>query len=174
MYFQNSHDRRDFPIPATPITEAMWALRPSALWWNSSLMVRSSASRPTNGASRPVDRWPPPTMATTRSARHSSTGSVLPLRSCVPAPSYTMAASVDRSGVRRCLDTRGRVHQVAGHHPLPGGADGHGGLTGEHAGPSLEVRPPDIAAHLGHALDQVEAGPHGPLGVVLLGHRGPP
>ena len=85
MYFQNSHDRRDLPIPATPITETMCALRSPALWWNSSFTPRSSASRPTKGASSPSDRCRPPTMATTRRARHKATGSALPLSSWSPA-----------------------------------------------------------------------------------------
>src|SRR5438132_435682 len=46
MYFENSHDSRDLPMPATPITESRCDRRSPALAWNSSLTVRSSGSRP--------------------------------------------------------------------------------------------------------------------------------
>src|SRR5438093_1262280 len=58
MYFSNSHERRDFPIPATPTTDTRRARDSSALAWNRSLTSRSSAARPTNGASSPVERRP--------------------------------------------------------------------------------------------------------------------
>src|SRR2546425_405822 len=79
MYFSNSQERRDLPIPATPITETRWALRSSDEVWKSSLIERSSRSRPTKGASRPECRSAPPREATTRRARHSGTGPRLPL-----------------------------------------------------------------------------------------------
>ena len=59
MYFSNSHDSRDLPMPAMPVTETSCAFRSSAEPWNSSLTSRSSRSRPTNGASSAVDRSAP-------------------------------------------------------------------------------------------------------------------
>ena len=87
MYFSNSHDRRDFPMPAMPVTETSCAFCSSAEPWNSSLTSRSSRSRPTNGASRPDERSAPFDPATTRSARQSGTGSALPFSSWLPASS---------------------------------------------------------------------------------------
>ena len=59
-------------------------------------MSRSSRSRPTNGASRPVDFSARRAPATTRSARKSCTGSAFPLSSCAPASSNAIAASEAR------------------------------------------------------------------------------
>ena len=75
MYFSNSHDSRDFPTPADA-GHGHELRRPwSALEWYSSLSIRSSRSRPTNGASSPSTRSsrrdPPPPAArgTARAAR---------------------------------------------------------------------------------------------------------
>ena len=92
-YFSNSHDRRDLPIPAGPLTRTRCARPVSALVWKRSFTRRSSRSRPTNGASRPDDRPSPPRLATTRRARQSRIGSVLPFSSCSPASSKAIAAS---------------------------------------------------------------------------------
>ena len=55
MYLKNSHTSRDLPIPAIPVTDTRCARLSSAQAWNSSLIWRSSRSRPTNGASSPSD-----------------------------------------------------------------------------------------------------------------------
>ena len=87
MYLKNSHESRDLPVPATPITETRWPCDSPAEAWKSSLITRSSRSRPTNGASRPAERCAPPMPPITRTARHSGTGSTLPLSSRAPASS---------------------------------------------------------------------------------------
>ena len=63
------------------------ALLSSAEAWKSSLIIRSSRSRPTKGASSPEVRRAPSEPATTRTARHRCTGSALPFISCAPASS---------------------------------------------------------------------------------------
>ncbi len=94
-YFSNSHPRRLFPTPATPVTTTNRA-RPSA--WvacSASLTARSSASRPAIGACRPSTRCAPPTAATTVSARNSRTGSALPFSTCSPMSLNATAACVN-------------------------------------------------------------------------------
>ena len=79
-------------------------------------------------ASRPSDRPWPPRLATTRRARQAGTGAVLPLSTCSPAASKTMAragrslgrlADEDRAGRRDGLQPAGGVDEVAGDHPWP-------------------------------------------------------
>jgi hypothetical protein len=84
-YFSNSHPNRDFPTPAAPITLTSRAERRSTQAWNNSLTSRSSASRPTSGASNPSIRCEPPTPDTTHCARHRGVGSALPFSTCSPA-----------------------------------------------------------------------------------------
>ena len=67
------------------------------------------------------------------------------------------------------LDTGGRVDEVARDHALIGPADRDGGLARHHARSGG-----DSLAELLDSVDQVEAGPDGPLGVVLAGRRGSP
>ncbi len=81
MYLKNSQPGRDLPIPPIPVTETRKALRSSALAWKSSFNMRSSRSRPTNGASKPSALSAPRPPETTRSARHTGTSPVLPLTS---------------------------------------------------------------------------------------------
>ena len=50
----------------------------------------------------------------------------------------------DLTGLGCGLDAGGRVHQVSRHHPLAGGRQVHGGLPGEHPGPS----PKTVGSHL--------------------------
>ena len=85
MYFSNSQPSLDLPTPGGPDTSTRRGIRRSAAAWNSSLMVRSSASRPVSGASRPSTRWTPPTADSTRVTRHSRCGSALPFKACCPA-----------------------------------------------------------------------------------------
>ena len=67
------------------------------------------------------------------------------------------------------LHPRGAVHDIARHHALADGADGDGRLTGQHAGADAQVGDADLVAERAHGGDQVERGPHRPLGVVLGG-----
>ena len=96
MYFRNSQPSRDLPVPAGPDTSTIRGTRRSAAAWNSSLIVRSSASRPVSGASSPSTRWLPPTPASTRVARHSGTGSDLPFSRCSPASANPTALPASR------------------------------------------------------------------------------
>ena len=48
-------------------------------------------------------------------------------------------AHVDGAGERDRLDPRRRIDEVAGHHPLPFGADRYCGLPGEDAGPRAQT-----------------------------------
>ena len=67
------------------------------------------------------------------------------------------------------LEPGGGVDEVARDHPLVRGADGDGGLAGEHAGPGL-----DAGAQLAHRVDQLQRGPHRALRVVLARDRRAP
>jgi len=82
----------------------------------------------------------------------------------------------DEDGARLCsrLDARGRVDEVAGDHAFPRGAERDRSLACEDACPRLQSR-----SELGDCRDEVEGGPHRPLGVVLVcdgrapdGHHG--
>ena len=96
MYLKNSHNSRDLPLPASPVTVTRRAVLFSTVSSATAMIVSSSRSRPTNGASSPTPRRAPPTPATTRSARQAWTGCSRPLTSCVPASSYSIAASLAR------------------------------------------------------------------------------
>ena len=95
-YFSNSQPSRDLPTPAGPATSTSRGTRRSAAAWNSSRMVRSSASRPVSGASSPSTRCDPPTPDSTRVARHSCTGSDLPFSACSPASANRTALPASR------------------------------------------------------------------------------
>ena len=96
MYFRNSQPSRDLPTPAGPDTSTSRGTCRSAAAWNSSLTVRSSASRPVSGASSPSTRWLPPTPASTLVARHSRAGSALPFSTCSPASANPIALPASR------------------------------------------------------------------------------
>jgi hypothetical protein len=77
-------------------------------------------------------------------------------------------------GLRQRLHPGGRVDDVARHHALAHGADGHGRLTREHPRPHPQVGDADLVPERGHGRDQVERRPDGPLGIVLGGVVGAP
>ena len=178
MYLNSSHDSRDFPMPATPVIETTCALRSSAVAWKSSLGTRNS--RPDRRTAIPAR-----SSGATASERDHSHGaesacvSDLPLSSCSPGisrrwPLQSHARRFghqDRSRRSRGLDARGRVHEVAGNHPLPLGAQSDGGLTGGDARPEGERRRPHLLAERGHGSDEVERRAHRALGVVFLRDR---
>jgi hypothetical protein len=87
MYLLNSHVSRDFPMPATPSTETRCTFPWSAESWNSSLVIRSSRSRPVKCGSRAVDLLVALRRPTTREARQRSTGASFPFSSKEPAGS---------------------------------------------------------------------------------------
>jgi hypothetical protein len=93
MYLKNSQPSRDLPTPAGPDTTTSRGTRRPAAAWNSSLMVRSSASLPVSGASSPSTRCDPPIPASTRAARHNRAGSALPFSACSPASANPIAPS---------------------------------------------------------------------------------
>src|SRR5215469_5931917 len=96
VYFSNSHPSRDFPTPAGPETTTIRGTRRSADAWNSSLIVRSSASRPTSGPSKPSTRCAPPSADTTLVALQSFFGSALPFSRCSAASAYPTELAVSR------------------------------------------------------------------------------
>ena len=79
---------------------------------------------------------------------------------------------VAASGRGDRLDPGGGVHTVADHEALVWGL-GRRDATGHHPDAGLEIGPV-LGAVGGDGRDELEAGPHGPLGVVLLRHGGAP
>ena len=80
------------------------------------------------------------------------------------------------SGGGGCLESAGRVHEIAGDHPLVGGADRDDGLARQDTGASL-----DAWSEAVDRVDEVERRPNSALGVVLVcrrrspdGHHGVP
>ena len=80
----------------------------------------------------------------------------------------------DGPGARRGLEARGRVDDVAGHHPLADRADGDRRLAADDAGPRGELRQADLAADRRDRGDQLDRRADRPLGVVLAGDRRTP
>ena len=179
MYLKNSQERRDLPVPATAITETRWAFDSPADAWKSSLITRSSRSRPTNGASRPVERSAPP-----RAADDPHRPPELH-RLGLPLQLVRARVLVDDGRLGRPLASTRRRGRVPGSAtdwireavftrspatiPSPLGADGDRGLAGEDAGPRPQVGRAHLLAERVDRADQVEGGAHRPLGVVLLG-----
>ena len=151
MYLKNSHERRDLPVPATAITETRCAFDSSAEAWKSSLITRSSRSRPTNGASSPVERSAPPRPPITRTrppelhglglALELAHAGVLVDHGGLGRP-LRRVADEDAARLGDRLDPRGGVHEVAGHHALADRADRDRGLAREDAGPRPQVGDP--------------------------------
>ena len=96
MYFSNSHESRDLPIPAVPTIDSEAGAAVVRGRVEELLGEPSSRSRPTNGDSTPTERPSPPRFAITRSACQSCTGSAFPFSSRSPAAWYATAASVAR------------------------------------------------------------------------------
>ena len=132
-----------------PTTETRCAFPSSAQPWKSSLTMRSSRSRPTNGGSRPADCCAPPRAASTRSARCSADRLRLPLQLVLARRLVgdrrlrrPLRRLADEHGarLRGRLDPRRRVHQVAGDHPLAHRTDRHRRLAGQYPRPGRERR----------------------------------
>ena len=183
MYFSNSQPSRDLPTPAGPDTSTSRGTRRSAAAWNSSLTVRSSASRPISGASSPSTRCDPPTPASTRVARHRSLRLRLALQRVLPGIGEPDRAA--RQPLRRPIDQHlprlgrrlhpgGGVHRIPGHHPLTGRAQRDRHLTGHHPRPRRQTRHPRLRPQLAHRGHQIQRGAHRPLRVPLRRHRRPP
>ena len=86
------------------------------------------------------------------------------------SPGHLVDVTAPRAGSR--LDARRGVHPVADDEALLGGL-GRGGATGHDPDAGLELGLV-LGAVGGHGRDELEPGPHGPFGVVLLGDRGTP
>ena len=149
MYFSNSHPSRLLPTPAGPDTSTNRGCRRSTDAWNSSRIIRISTPRPISGASSPSTRCAPPIADTTCVARHTRSGSTLPLSWCSPASSNLIALVVNRRVVPSTSTCAGRgdgldagrgVHRIAGDHPLVRRPDRHGDLAGHDAGPRSRDR----------------------------------
>ena len=78
-------------------------------------------------------------------------------------------ADEDGPGRRDRLQPARRVDEIAGDHALVRGAERHGGLAGQDAGPRRDPRPEGA-----DRVDELEPGPDGSLGVVLVGGRRAP
>jgi hypothetical protein len=74
------------------------------------------------------------------------------------------------AGLGDRLDARGGVDKIARDHSLPLGAERHGGLACQDAGPGFEVRRLELVSERRDGRDQIEGRAHGALGVVLLRH----
>jgi hypothetical protein len=75
---------------------------------------------------------------------------------------------------RERLNSGGCVYKIPRYHALVFRADSHRGLTRKHSRARPELRQPHLDSQLAHALDQLQGGPHGAFGVVLLGRRRSP
>ena len=178
MYFSNSHASRDLPIPAIPETSTSWARLSSSEAWKRSLTSCSSRFRPTNGASSPAERIEPPRPATTRSARQSCTGSVLPFISCRPASSYAIVASVARFVASPVSTVPGSAADWIRDAVLTRSPATIPWFVAPSVTAASPVRIPARARSSGSssgiAAREVERGPDGALGVVLLSDRNAP
>ena len=144
---------------------------------------RRSPSRPTNGASSPCSRSRPPTPATTRAARHSRSGSALPLTDVLAGVlvgdrrrGHLPGDLVDqhRAGLGRRLDARRGVDPVADDQPLARVARAPRPARSRRrpapADPGRRPRSPNTVT----ASTISSAGTDGPLGVVLARRRDAP
>ena len=169
-------------MPAWPTSDTRRARRSRPTAWNCSFRKRSSSVRPTNGGSRASGRRAPPRSPTTRTASHDATGADLPLSSCSPAATNSIAASA-ASFVASPTSTP------------PGGATDWSRAAVLTMSPvtmpwpsaptltaASPVRTPTRTCEI-HAglpaerrdhVDEIEGGPDGALGVVLVGDRGAP
>ena len=129
MYFSNSQASLDLPMPGAATIDSRCARRSSATVWNSSLTMRSSRSRPTNGDSTPYR----PALATP--CRHHAEGAIERHRLGLALELVHAGVRIDDRRLARAarrladehgsrlgdaLDPRGGVDEVACHHPLTG------------------------------------------------------
>jgi len=83
-------------------------------------------------------------------------------------------ADQDRPRVRDRLDAGGGVHQVTRDHPLPLRVECDRGLAGQDTGASAELRGTDLLPERSYDGRELQGGPDGALGVVLVRDRRPP
>ena len=166
MYFSNSQPSRDLPTPAGPDTSTSRGTRRSAAAWNSSLTVRSSASRPDQRRLQPIDplhaaypgqhpHRPPQTLRLGLALQRMLPGIGEP----DPAARQPLRRPIGQHlpRLRRRLHPRRGVHRIPGHHPLAGGPQGDRHLTGHHPGPRRQARHPALRTQLTHAATSSSA-----------------
>ena len=152
---------------------------PRRLPWKSSLTRRSSRSRPTNGGSRPAERWAPPRRGqhAQRAAERHRLG--LPLQ-LVLARRLVRDRRLGRP-LRRLADEHGaRARRPTGRgtrcsrgrrRPSPGRRHRPSRPPRRSARPRARR---ERGVELGHRGDEVERSAHRALGVVLVRDRRPP
>ena len=148
------------------------ARRSRAVAWKSSLSSRSSSSRPTNGASSVSLRLRPPTSATTRRARHAGTGAALPLSACSPASSNAIARDAARWVASPTRTVPGWATDWSRAAVLTRSPATMPWFVAPIVTAASPVRTPARAWIAGperpDGVDELEAGPDRPLGVVLV------
>ena len=171
MYLKYSHPRRDFPIPAMPMTETRCARFSSAgrveeLLHQAELAIASDEWRL---ESRRLQRTAASGRHPERSPERDLFGLALEVvlssgRVCDGGLRGSLRRLADQDGARlgRRLDPRRRVDEVAGDHALPFRPERDGGFSGQDTGSRLERR-----VELGYRREQIERGPNRPLRVVL-------
>ena len=177
MYFRNSHDSRDFPIPPMPTTDSRCS-RPSSIARMEQILHQAQLTFPADERGFEPLR---PELATTKrdhadGARDSATGSAFPLSSCWRAilvhdrclgRSPRGVRHRNRARLRRRLHARGSVHEIAGHEALSLGPDRHGRLPGRDPCARGETGGARVFAKDAYRIDQIETGAHRALGVIF-------
>ena len=163
-----------------PTIDTSRGRRSRAVAWSWSLSSRSSASRPTNGGSRPP--FAPARRGGRRRQRHATprTGASFPLSSWVSdllerdrAPAARWVDSPTSTVPGSAADwSRSGVDHVAGNHALAlARARGHGGFAGQDRRRGRGGLRPRRAAD---RADQLQGRPHRALRVVLVRDRRAP
>jgi len=92
---------------------------------------------------------------------------------CIGGPAGRVADEY-RAGLCYRLNPARCVDQVTGHQSLAGRAESDGSLAGEHTGANPKVGGTDVLTHCLDRHDQLEGGPHSPLGIVFVRNRSAP
>ena len=166
-------------MPAWPVIETSRTRRSRDVAWNRSLSRRSSASRPTNGASRRSSRPRPRALGDDaqrpprRDRRDLALEQLLARLLVGDRARSSRAGSPRRRGPRRPGRPTGAATAVLTRSPatMPWSrrAERHRRLAGEHAAAGL-----DPGAERPHGVDQLEGRADRALGVVLVRGRGAP
>ena len=181
MWVSSSAQSRLFPTPGSPTTVTSWQERCCAARSNVPISSVFSSSRPTSGVVAPghvgAEAGPrsqgPPERKRLRLALDRDGLQPLPLEHALRGPVRLLG---DRHPVHRSgpLQPRGRVHDVAGHQPfavLRPRLQRHHRLACVDSHPHLQRERRLGCVQLLDRLQHAEAGPHGPLRVVLVRHR---
>ena len=167
MYFSNSHDRRDLPMPAMPVTDTSWALPLLAGGVEQVLDEPELAVAPDErrlealGALSAAERAGDDAQRALRvhglrlALQLVDAGVLVGDRGLGGASGRV--ADEHLAGLGDRLDPRRGVDEVAGDHALAHGAEGDGGLAGQHARPGRQAVGADVGAELGDGFDQSSA-----------------